>query len=63
MDTYVPIPSGTDAPEQGGRIRFRHIQKANAVMVDGHVESYKTFSNGGPDPGCEMRNRNVFPLR
>jgi prepilin-type N-terminal cleavage/methylation domain-containing protein/prepilin-type processing-associated H-X9-DG protein len=49
--TYVNVD---DPPDGGGRVRYRHTNVANALMVDGHVESIPlgnlTYGNVFPSP-------------
>jgi prepilin-type N-terminal cleavage/methylation domain-containing protein/prepilin-type processing-associated H-X9-DG protein len=55
----VPLPSSEDNIDcppgtAGGRVRYRHVNAANALMVDGHVESIMhgklTYGNVFPSP-------------
>ncbi len=49
--TYVNVD---DPPDGGGRVRYRHTNVANALMIDGHVESIPlgnlTYGNVFPSP-------------
>jgi prepilin-type N-terminal cleavage/methylation domain-containing protein/prepilin-type processing-associated H-X9-DG protein len=49
----------TDTPRNAGNIRFRHNRdtKANALMVDGHVESY---SYNKATKTTDMLRKNIF---
>jgi prepilin-type processing-associated H-X9-DG protein len=54
--------TNTDAPQNLLNIRFRHggNSRLNALMVDGHVQSFGYTKTKGPKLGSELLLRNIY---